>query len=74
MEISTARCPVSHSRVTTLATFEGLVTTVICPEFEHSTKTCRIRKSAGLGGPLSQLLERVDEESLTDSGTRCVLA
>lgn len=74
MEVSTARCPVSHSRVTTLTTFEGLVTTIICPEYEPSTKTCRIRKSTVQGGPLAQFLERVDEESLADSGTRCLLA
>jgi hypothetical protein len=63
-----------HSRVTRVRTLEGDVVKLICPEFDESSKTCRIRTAAGTGGPLSQLLERVEEQSLTDSGTRCILA
>jgi hypothetical protein len=52
---------------------EGAVTRVICPEFEASNRTCRLKTSAGYGGPLSQLLERVAEDSLETHGTRCIL-
>jgi hypothetical protein len=57
MAIITGWCPVLQENVTRITTFEGEVTTVVCPEFEPHTKGCRLKKAAGLGGPLSQLLD-----------------
>jgi len=74
MTINSAWCPVLHVRVTTITTLEGEVTNVICPEFEASSKSCRVKKAGTLGGPLSQLLERVTDESLAEADPRCDLA
>jgi hypothetical protein len=74
MAIESEWCPVSHTTVTRVTTLEGEVTSVICPEFDPSSKACQLKKTAGLGGPLSQLLERVSEESLSRPDPRCHLA
>jgi hypothetical protein len=74
MGIDTTWCSVLHARITRVTTFEGEATTVICPEFEPMTKTCRLKKAAGLGGPLTQLLERVTDETLSDPAPRCSFA
>jgi hypothetical protein len=74
MEINSAWCPVLRARVARLTTFEGEVTKVICPEFDASSKTCRVKKAARQGGPLSQLLDSVAEQSLAHPDTRCNLA
>jgi hypothetical protein len=71
MSFETAWCPVMQANVTKVMNFEGETTTVICPEFEPLTKTCRLKKAAGLGGPLSQLVERVSEQTLSDPAPRC---
>jgi hypothetical protein len=55
-------------------TLEGAVSSVICPEFEPVTKTCRLKKATGFGGPLSQLLERVSVETLASPAPGCNLA
>jgi hypothetical protein len=74
MTINSAWCPVVHARVTTMTTLEGEVTNVICPEFDRPSKSCRVKKTGTLGGPLSQLLERVADESLGEPDARCDLA
>ncbi len=74
MAINSGWCRVLHARFTTITTLEGEVTTVVCPEFDASSKSCRVKMPSGQGGPLSQLLERVREESLTHADTRCDLA
>ena len=74
MAITSAWCSVLQANVSRLTTLEGEVSTVICPEFEAVTRTCRLKKAAVLGGPLSQLLERVSEEALANPTSRCNLA
>jgi hypothetical protein len=74
MAITTTWCPVLQANVTKVTTLEDEVTSLICPEFEPLMKTCRLKKMAGLGGPLSQLLERVSEEALSSPAPRCNLA
>ena len=74
MAITSAWCSVLQTSVARLTTLEGEVSTVICPEFEPVTRTCRLKKAAVLGGPLSQLLERVSEEALSSPAPRCNLA
>jgi hypothetical protein len=74
MEITSAWCSVLQARVPRVTTLEGEVTKVICPEFDSSSKTCRVKKAAGQGGPLSQLLDCVTEQSLAHPDSRCNLA
>jgi hypothetical protein len=64
-------CPVLRDHVTRITDFEGEPTTVVCPEYEGLTKTCRLKKHTADAGPLSQLLERVEETTLGSRGTRC---
>jgi hypothetical protein len=52
---------------------EGSVTRVICPELESSAGLCRLKRDALSGGPLSQLVTRLEEDTLDVRGTRCDL-
>jgi hypothetical protein len=74
MAIESAWCTVRQATVTRVTTLEGETTTVICPEFDPALKVCHAKGVARLGGPLSQLLERVSKDSLADRGSRCNLA
>lgn len=73
MAVTSVRCPVAQATVTRVIDFEGATTRVICPEYEEPTGVCRLKKSALEGGPLSQLLDRLSEETLDRRGTRCDL-
>ena len=74
MTITSTWCSVQQATVSRIMTFEGDVSTVICPEFDPVTKACRLKKAASLGGPLSQLIARVSEGTLADAAPRCNLA
>ena len=74
MTITSAWCSVQQAIVSRMMTFEGDVSTVICHEFDPVTRTCRLKTAASLGGPLSQLIERVSERTLADPAPRCHLA
>jgi hypothetical protein len=67
------RCPVLGGHVTRVTDFEGNPTKIICEEYDEPTGTCRLRKTVLQGGPLTQLIERVAEETLDSSGTLCLL-
>lgn len=71
MPIETSRCHVLGATITRITDMEGAVTRVICPQYEEPSGICRLRSDAQKGGPLSRLLERVEEEALTDHGVRC---
>jgi len=73
MAMNSVHCPVLGAHVTQVTDLEGTVTGVICTEYDASDGTCRLKKSALGGGPLSQLLERVSEDTLSTHGTLCVL-
>ena len=73
MAIQSVFCHVGQIRVTTVTDLEGAVTRLICPEYQVVTGVCRLRAGAMSGGPLSQLLERVDEETLDRRSARCEL-
>lgn len=73
MAIKSVFCHVSHGRVTAVTDLEGAITRLICPEYQVATGRCRLRAGALGGGPLSQLLERVDEDTLDERSTRCEL-
>ena len=73
MSIYSTYCPVLQATVTRVADFEGTVTRVFCPEYEPSTRSCRVKMQASGGGPLSQLLERLAEGTLDHRGYRCDL-
>jgi hypothetical protein len=74
MPAAYVRCPVLGAQVTTITDFEGKFTTIICSEYDRRTRSCRRKKDALTGGPLSQLLERVEENTLGSRGTRCDLS
>jgi hypothetical protein len=74
MTITSTWCSVLQATVSRRMTFEGDVSTVICPEFDAVSRTCRLKKAVCLGGPLSQLIERVSEGTLSDPAPRCNLA
>ena len=71
MSITITRCHVLGANVSRITDLEGTVTRVICPQYEEPAGTCRLRRDALKGGPLSQLLEKVDEDTLAQRGTRC---
>ena len=73
MAITSVTCPVAHSMVTRVTTFEGETTRVICPEYEEPSGICRLKMSAREGGPLSQLLDRLSEDTLDRRSMRCEL-
>ncbi len=73
MAMNSVHCPVLGAHVTQITDLEGTVTRVICTEYDAADGTCRLRKSALEGGPLSQLLERVSEDALSTHGTLCML-
>lgn len=74
MPATSVRCPVLRDNVTRVTDFEGEPTTIICSEYQEPTGICRLKKNALDGGPLSQLLERVEEQTLGSRGTRCDLS
>lgn len=74
MPIKSVHCHVLQGNVTVVTDLEGSVERIICPKYEDQTGTCRLRKEALRGGPLSQLLERVEETSLDSRATKCILA
>jgi hypothetical protein len=70
--IQSVFCPVSHAHVTAVTDLQGTMTRLICPEYRASTGACGLRANALSGGPLSQLLERLDKGCL-ELSTRCPL-
>ena len=73
MAIQSVFCHVGQTRVTTVTDLEGAITRLICREYQASTGVCRLRTNVLGGGPLSQLLERLDEHTLDRRSTRCEL-
>jgi hypothetical protein len=73
MPIISVRCYVLGASVPAVADFEGFVTSIICPHYEASTHLCHLKEEAQSSGPLSQLVQRVEENTLDRRGTRCDL-
>jgi hypothetical protein len=73
MNLETIWCPLSGARVGTITDMEGAVTRVICQDYHAEARTCARRASAMEGGPLAQFLDRVDQQTLADATTRCVI-
>ena len=74
MPLIPVRCPVLRVNVTRATDFEGEPTMILCAEYEEPTGICRLKRNALNGGPLSQLLERVEESTLGSRATRCDLS
>ena len=74
MPITLTRCHVLGVVVSRVTDLEGRVTRVFCPRYDDASGACLVKREALAGGPLSQLLDRVAEETLAERGTRCVLA
>jgi hypothetical protein len=73
MPITTVRCDVLGANVRRITDLEGTVIRVICPEYQEPAGICRLRSDASKGGPLSRLLERVDEDTLASHGVLCAV-
>lgn len=71
MRIETVRCHVLGANVTRVADFEGLADHVICPEYQRRDGTCRFKRTAGTGTPLSRLLQRVGDDIVADRTLTC---
>jgi hypothetical protein len=71
--IESVFCHVGRVHVTIVKDFEGAIVRLICPERHASTGVCRLRAGALSQGPLSALLERLDEGTLDRRSTRCEL-
>ncbi len=71
--MTSVRCPVLGAHVTRVTDLEGQPTAIICAEYEKPTGICRMKRGALSGGPLSQLLNRVSEETLATRSIRCEL-
>ena len=71
MAIRSARCPVLRATVTLVTDLEGQVTRIICPQYQDPTGQCKLKVLAHAGGPLSELLARVSEDTLQTRTTRC---
>ena len=72
MPIVTTQCPVLHAQVNRLADMEGQITRVFCSKYTEAGE-CRLKREAMTGGPLSQLLERLNEGTLDRRGYGCEL-
>ena len=73
MAIASVRCPVLRAHVSQVTNLEDEVTAIICAEYEQPTGVCRLKKTALAGGPLSQLIERLSEDTLRTRTTQCDL-
>jgi hypothetical protein len=73
MRLETVDCHVLGTHVTRVVDFEGMVDRVICPEYQAGTGTCRLKRAVATGGPLSRLLQRVDEEIVNEHEVTCSL-
>jgi hypothetical protein len=73
MAMMSIRCPVLGAHVTCITDLEGNVVRILCGEYQEVTGACRLKTSASQGGPLSQLLERVAENTLASPGVLCSL-
>ena len=74
MAIRSIRCPVLGANVTRVTDLEGETTKIICAEYDRRTGTCRLKRNVSQGGLLSQLLERVSEDTLNTKSMRCVFS
>ena len=71
MAIIRVACPVVHTIVTCVSDLEGTITQVMCPEYEETSGVCRLKRHSLEGGPLSQLLDRITQDTLDTRTTRC---
>jgi hypothetical protein len=72
MAIKSRHCHVARADVSLITDLEERVVRVICPDYEASGN-CRLKQRALGGGLLSQLLERVSEDTLDSRTMRCDL-
>jgi hypothetical protein len=71
MPATSVLCPVLGAHITRILDVEGACIGIVCPEYAKLTNGCRLRKGIQSGGPLSQLLERVERNTLDSRNTRC---
>ena len=72
MAMRSIRCPVLRAYVTQVMDLEGVVTHIICAEYQ-ADGSCRLKTATKEGGPLARLLERMAEDGVSTRDTACVL-
>jgi hypothetical protein len=73
MPMESIYCHVLGGQVTRITGLEGESIRIICVQYEEATGDCRLKKAGRKGGPLSQLLERVADETLDTKSVSCHL-
>jgi hypothetical protein len=74
MPAASDRRPVLAAHVKCMTDFERSPISVIFSEYGHPRGMCRLTRNALERDPLSQLLERVEENTLGSRSTRCDLS
>ena len=72
-ELDSTYCHVLPGRVTRLRGLEGDVVRVICPMYKEPDGRCGVKERISESGPLGQLLERVETETIGSTGVYCHL-
>jgi hypothetical protein len=73
MPITSVHCHVLGTDVSCVTDLEGVITQIACGEYDHATRTCRVKRDALAGGPLSRLLGRIADDTLAGRGVGCDL-
>jgi len=73
MGIEAVHCAVLPGQVTRIIDLEGQVERVICPKYREADGQCEAKLHVQQGGPLGQLLERVQTHTLGSHDTHCHL-
>jgi hypothetical protein len=73
MAVETLWCLVGQRVVERVLDDDGLVTSVICPEYDRRVSTCHLKGGVLNDRALSQLVEHVPDHPLDHPAGRCVL-
>lgn len=73
MAVESLWCLVRRTVVERILDDEGLVSAVICPEYDCRASTCHLKGGALDDKVLSQLVERIPDHPLDHPAGRCVL-
>lgn len=73
MAIESVFCHVRQAPVRVVTDLEGAITRLACEHYDESSGECQLRLESRRGGPLSQLVARLDAGTLDRPAVRCVL-
>lgn len=67
-------CPVLQTYVTRVTDSAGCVAAVFCPEFDRSSRTCRMKREALRYGAFSPLVAAMPDNPVADLFARCTMS